>query len=288
MQLKQLDLCSGVGAGLLKHTSLFAGIAGFELGIRAAGASELIKTELFIENNPDAQAILKYRFPGIRIHSDIRDYSPSRGESNLYTVGFPCTGTSIAGNKTGLDHPESRLWFEALRCIADGQPDFAIIENPTGLINRGLRAVLGGLRMAGYSWDDPQIISAAELGSPHERERLFIVAYSDNIRQRLNGMQTSWSDQIGAEIKNIYQERGQAKFSSTRMDDGVPSWLGGKSIDGWWRGNINTAPIYPGVRHHLKKRRECNDLYARSVCPLQAAIAIKRVCYLAQNANIES
>ncbi|WP_199341474.1 MULTISPECIES: DNA cytosine methyltransferase [Nostocales] len=193
---------------------------------------------------------------------------------------FPCTGTSIAGNGTGLNHPESSLWFQALRCIADGRPDFAIIENPAGVISRGLRAVLGGLRMVKYCWDDPQIISAEEFGAPHERKRLFIVAYSDNIRQRLNGMQTSWSDQIGTVIKEIYNQGRQVKLLCSGVDDGLPSWLGGKHIDGYWRDNISAAPIYPGVRHHLNKRRECNDLYARSVCPLQAAIALRRILYL--------
>ncbi|MBH8564446.1 DNA cytosine methyltransferase [Nostoc sp. CENA67] len=270
----------------LKHASFFAGIAGFELGIKAAGVSDIIKTELFIENNPDAQAVLKYRFPGVAIHSDVTNYIPKPGEFSLYTIGFPCTGTSGAGNGTGLSHPESSLWFEALRCTADGRPSFLVIENPEGLIHRGLRAVLGGLRMAGYSWDDPQLISAAEVGSPQRRNRLFIVGYTNNILQRLNGKQASWSDQVGTEIKTILNQGGQTKPSRTRVDDGVPRWLGGKSIDGWWRNNIDTAPVYPGVRHHLDKRRECNDLYARAVCPLQAAVAIKRVCYLAELAGL--
>ena len=265
----------------LKHASFFAGIAGFELGIEAAGAADIIKTELFIENNPDAQAVLSYRFPKIAIHGDIKDYYPQPGEFNLYTIGFPCTGTSVAGNGTGLSHPESKLWFEALRCIADARPSFLVIENPEGLINRGLRAILGGLRMVGYQWDDPQLISAAEIGAPHQRNRLFIVAYANNVCERLNGMQTSWGDQIGAEIEAILNQRRQVKPSSAGVDDGVPSWLGGMAIDGYWRDNISAAPIYPGVRHHLNKRRDCNDLYARSVCPLQAAVAIKRVCYLA-------
>ncbi|MBD6620537.1 DNA cytosine methyltransferase [Komarekiella sp. 'clone 1'] len=269
----------------LKHVSFFAGIAGFELGIEAAGVSDIIKTELFIENNPDAQAVLRYRYPNISIHSDIRDYYPQPGEFSLYTIGFPCTGTSGAGNGTGLSHPESALWFESLRCIADGRPSFAIIENPEGLIYRGLRAILGGLRVVGYHWDDPQLISAAEVGSPQQRNRLFVVAYTNNILQRLNGMQTSWGNQIGAEIKAIYNQGRQVKPSRTRVDDGVPHWLGGKSIDGWWRDNLSAAPVYPGIRHHLNKRRDCNDLYARSVCPLQAAIAIKRVCYLANFAS---
>ncbi|MBD2303048.1 DNA cytosine methyltransferase [Nostoc sp. FACHB-190] len=270
----------------LKHASFFAGIAGFELGIEAAGAADIITTGLFIENNSNAQAVLKLQYPNIPIHSDISDYYPKPGEFNLYTIGFPCTGTSGAGNGTGLEHPESSKWFEALRCIADCRPSFVVIENPEGLIHRGLRAVLGGLRMVGYCWDNPQLISAAEVGSPQQRNRLFVVAYTNNLCERLNGMQASWSDQIGAEIEAIFNQRRQVKPSRARVDDGLPRWLGGKNIDGWWRDNISAAPVYPGIRHHTNKRRECNDLYARAVCPLQAAIAIKRVCYLANLANI--
>ncbi|MCG6135170.1 MAG: DNA cytosine methyltransferase [Nostoc sp. LLA-1] len=266
---------------MLKHASFFAGIAGFELGIKAAGASDIITTELFIENNPDAQAVLKYRFPNIPIHSDIRDYYPKPGEFNLCTIGFPCTGTSIAGNGTGLNHPESKLWFEALRCIADGRPHFVIIENPPGVINRGLRAILGGLRVVGYQWDDPQIISVAELGGVHKRERLFVVAYTNNISRRLNGMQTSWDEQIRAEIEATHSENRKATSSRAGVDDGVPTWMGRTSIGGHWRNALNTAPAYPGVCRHLNKRRSCVDLYGRAVSPQQAAIAIKRVCYLA-------
>ncbi|NJR72956.1 MAG: DNA cytosine methyltransferase [Scytonema sp. CRU_2_7] len=264
--------------GKIKHLSLFSGIGGFEEGIRIAGGN--ITTAQFVEINPDAQAVLRSHYPTVPIHADIKDFSPRTGEFDLYTIGFPCTGTSAAGNGTGLNHPESSLWFEALRCIADGKPNFTIIENPAGIISRGLRAILGGLRICRYCWDDPQIVSAEELGAPHERKRLFIVAYPDYLRQRFNREPTSWSNQIRAVIEEIYSQGGQAAPSRTGVDDGIPPWLGGRNINGWWASNAHTAPFYPGMRHHTAKRREANDLYARSVCPLQAAIAIRRVLYL--------
>lgn len=254
----------------------FAGIGGATLAAEQFG----IKTTQFVEIDLDAQQVLKHRFPNIPIHDDIRTYHPKSGEHDIHWVSFPCTGTSIAGNGTGLNHPESALWFEALRCIADGSPHFVIIENPPGVISRGLRAIFGGLRICRYCWDDPQIISAKELGAPHERKRLFIIAYPDHLRQRFYKMPTRWGDQIGTVIEGIYQQGGQVTPSSARMDDGVPRWVGRRNIDGWWASNLNTAPFYPGMRHHTPKRREANDLYARSVCPLQAAIAIRRVLYL--------
>lgn len=261
-----------------RHLSLFAGIGGFEEGIRIASCD--ITTKQFVELDPDAQAVLLEHYPNIPIHSDIRDFSPRTGEFELITCGFPCVGTSNAGLRTGLNHPESSLWFEALRCIALGKPSFVIIENPPGVISRGLRSILGGLRMVGYCWDDPQIISAEELGAPHERKRLFIIAYPDHLCQRFREVPTRWSDQIGTVIAEIYCQGGQAAPSSTGVDDGIPAWVGRRNIDGWWASNLNTAPFYPGMRHHTPKRREANDLYARSVCPLQAAIAIRRVLYL--------
>lgn len=264
--------------GKLKHLSLFAGIGGFEQGIKITGG-DIITTQ-FVEIDPNAQTVLRTRYPGIPIHSEIRDYSPRIGEFNLTTIGFPCVGTSIAGNGSGLKHPESRLWFEALRCIAQGKPNFVIIENPGGLISRGLRAVLGGLRMVGYCWDNPQLVSGKELGAPHERKRLFVVAYPHNLCQRFRQVPTRWSNQIGAVIKELHCCWGQTTSSSSRMDDGIPSWLGGRYIDGYWASTVSSAIAYPGMVHHTPKRRECNDLYARSVCPLQAAVPLLRVLYL--------
>ncbi|WP_417064025.1 DNA cytosine methyltransferase [Nodularia sphaerocarpa] len=271
---------------MLKHASLFAGIGGFDLGIKAAGVTDTIQTGLFIENNPDAQRVLKYRFPHIPIHSDIRDYCPKPGEFTLHTIGFPCTGTSAAGNGAGLEHPESKLWFYALRAIAIGKPDFIIVEQPRGIITNGLRAILGGLRVVGYQWDNPQIISCSELGGVHKRERLFVIAYTHNISRRFRELPTGWGEQIRTEVEATHSQRRQTTSSSARVDDGVPSWMGGTSVSGHWRNALSTAPTYPGVHHHLNRRRSCVDLYGRAVTPQQAAIAIKRVCYLAELAGI--
>ncbi|WP_414589927.1 DNA cytosine methyltransferase [Scytonema sp. PCC 10023] len=57
-----------------RHLSLFAGIGGFEQGIRIASFD--ITTKQFVELDPDAQAVLLEHYPNIPIHSDIRDFSP--------------------------------------------------------------------------------------------------------------------------------------------------------------------------------------------------------------------
>jgi DNA (cytosine-5)-methyltransferase 1 len=203
-----LDTYAGTGAATL---------AGDKLGIR---------TTQFVELDNAAQQVLKYRFPNIAIHDDIRTYQGQFKRHNIHWVSFPCTGTSNAGKRTGLDHPESRMWFYSLRAIAIEQPEFVVIEQPRGIINNGLRAVLGGLRMVEYSWEDPEIISAAELGAPHQRERVFIIAYTNDVSQRLNGVQTGWHEQIRTEVAAIHSQGGQTTSIGGRVDDGIPDRVG--------------------------------------------------------------
>jgi len=70
----------------------------------------------------------------------------------------------------------SGLWFDYWKGISILRPKFVIIENVRALLNRGLSTVLSNLAEIGYAaeW---QIISAENMGAPHKRERVWIVAY---------------------------------------------------------------------------------------------------------------
>jgi len=259
----------------LLHTSLFSGIGGFELAI---SANSPIKTTQFVEIDENAIAILKARFPKIPIHKNIETYQPQQ-QGGLYTIGFPCTGTSGAGTRTGLEHAESSLWYEALRCIHAGNPDFIVVENPIGVIRNGLRTILGGLRMAGYSWDAPEIIHIDALGGPQKRARLFIVAYTNDANKYFKWQKsTTWNEQIRTEIAIAHSQGISTQPQRMQMDDGVPNWLGGVNS------NWGELPAI-GMRSHTKLRRECISLYARSVCPAQAAFPIRRIEYLWKELN---
>jgi DNA (cytosine-5)-methyltransferase 1 len=252
----------------MRHISLFSGIGGFELGI-PPGTD--IRTSQFVEKDPDAIAILESRFPHIPLHDNICTYHPAI-PGGVYTIGFPCTGTSTAGTKSGLNHVESALWWEALRCIQEGKPEFVVIENPTGFIYNGLRTVLGSLRMAGYNFDSPAIIHANALGSPQKRARLFIIAYPDNAHKSYS-QAPPWYEQIRASLEVAKREK--AKPRCLPLDDGVPAQVGGKYIDAHW----GELPEWE-MRSHTPKRREAITLYARAVCPAQARFAWERVIYL--------
>jgi DNA (cytosine-5)-methyltransferase 1 len=97
---------------------------------------------------------------------------------DIIAGGFPCQDISVAGNGKGLDGERSGLVFEYLRLIGECRPRFVFMENVPALTIRGLDRVLLGLNALGYDarWT---IISAAEMGAPHLRERIWILAHAN-------------------------------------------------------------------------------------------------------------
>jgi DNA (cytosine-5)-methyltransferase 1 len=266
----------------------FAGIGAWELAteiLEQIYSYQVFTTYQFVEILPSAQQVLRSHYPLIPIHSDIKTYTPPQN-IDAYFISFPCTGTSQAGTKTGLNHPESNLWFEALRCICLGKPKFVVIEQPEGFIHRGLRACLGGLRMAGYS-TEVEIISASQLGAPHLRKRVFIIAHTNHLSLQQREGWKCWDEQIGMDIETtrsfgercLRRQATQTLNISKPVDDGVPQWLFGLSYSGWWK--FNKPPLNCGVPRNTPGRREAINLIGRSIVPLQAAIPLMRVKFLA-------
>lgn len=97
--------------------------------------------------------------------------------------GFPCQDVSLAGNRAGLgEGTRSGLWFHFRRLIGDLRPRAVVVENVPGLLTLGGSTVVADLAALGYvgRWG---VISAADAGAPHLRERVFIVAYAVEKRQ---------------------------------------------------------------------------------------------------------
>src|SRR6185312_5367478 len=153
--------------------SLFAGIGGFDLGFERAG----FKTIWQVEIDSFCRRVLAKHFPEAERFEDVRDC----GKHNLRPVdvicgGFPCQDISNAGKRAGIDGERSGLWSEFARIIGELRPRFVVVENVAALLGRGMGRVLGDLAEIGYDaeW---QVISAAEMGALHLRERVWIVAY---------------------------------------------------------------------------------------------------------------
>ncbi|MEO1671531.1 MAG: DNA cytosine methyltransferase [Cyanobacteria bacterium J06631_2] len=248
---------------MLRHLDLFSGIGGFTLAAKQCGND--IQTTQFVEINPDAQRVLRSNFPGIPIHSDIRDYQPEPGKFDIITCGFPCSGTSNAGTRTGLKHPASSLWREGLRCLIEAQPRFCVIEQPEGVIERGLRTILATLYMAGYSFEI-ETVSARELGAGHQRFRLFIISYPDEWANLYNNA-PCWSDQMR---EMVSEQRLNSQWLTVRQRSDRDDY------------GISPELVRLSVPNRTPGRIKSRYLAGRTVTPAQAAIALRRVLYLSK------
>jgi len=62
------------------------------------------------------------------------------------------------------------------RLVSEIRPRYFLMENVSTLLPRGIDTVLGDLASLGYDaeWD---CIPASAVGTPHQRDRIFIIAY---------------------------------------------------------------------------------------------------------------
>lgn len=166
---------------------LFSGIGGFSLGLERAG----MRTVAFCEIDPERQTTLADKWPGVPCYADIRDLSADRLAADGITVdvicgGFPCQDISVAGRGVGIEGERSGLWTEYARLIGDIRPSFVIVENVAKLLSDGMGRVLGDLAALRYD-ADWEGIPAYAVGSPQERDRIWIVAYPNEWQLKNRG-----------------------------------------------------------------------------------------------------
>ena len=170
---------------------LFSGIGGFSLAAHCMGW----RTAWFSEVDPYANRVLSHHWPDVPNHGDICAIDWETVEPvDVLTAGFPCQPHSLAGLRAG-SNDERDLFDEIIRCAGVLRPRFIVLENVPGLFTsdagRFFGRVLGALASLGYDaeW---RVLSAADVGAPHKRERVWIVAYTDI--SRLEGRRQRWPD----------------------------------------------------------------------------------------------
>lgn len=166
----------------MKHGSLFSGVGGFDLAAEWMGWENIFHCEL----NPFGQKVLKHHFPKSISYEDITktDFSIHRGDIDILTGGFPCQPYSSAGKRLGKAD-ERHLFPEMLRAVKEIKPRWIVGENVRGLIswNGGMvfHEVQDDLEREGYEVQS-FLIPAASVNAPHQRYRVWFVAYSNSLR----------------------------------------------------------------------------------------------------------
>lgn len=171
--------------------SLCPGFRGLERGLeRAMGGGRLrvaayVEIEAFIIENLLA-AMETGLLDAAPIWSDLKTFQWDifRGKIHGFVGGYPCQPFSVAGNQLGEEDPR-HLWPYIKEGIRTVGPLWCFFENVGGHLNIGYETVRRELQELGYRVEEG-IFSAEEVGAPHRRERLFILAVENtySIRER--------------------------------------------------------------------------------------------------------
>jgi DNA (cytosine-5)-methyltransferase 1 len=268
---------------------LFSGIGGFSLGLERAG----MKTVAFCEVDKKCQAVLKKHWPGVPIFDDISNLKGEDIEETVDVIcgGFPCQDISLAGKGAGLEGSRSGLWSEFKRLIEEIKPKYAIIENVSALRSRGLDQVLREISEIGYDaeW---HCITAASIGAPHRRDRIWIVAYPRNSTGR-----DSITGSLGRDGERELEERvrtsettettGSSETSETLSNSNSEGLQGQWEITGriskelqdisysrWWQVEPDVGRVAHGIPNRVDRLKQLGnavvpqipELIGRAIC----------------------
>jgi DNA (cytosine-5)-methyltransferase 1 len=179
----------------MKIGSLFAGIGGLELGLERSGLGQVIWQ---VEKDPYCLMVLRKRWPEVQRWHDVKKVSSQcLAPVDILCGGFPCQDISSAGKGSGLAGERSGLWFEFARIIRELAPSWVIVENVASGAKRWVDEVCSELGQQGYE-TLPIPLSARDVGAPHLRKRIFVVAYSNRKQLRKQSRWSQRKDRTGA------------------------------------------------------------------------------------------
>jgi DNA (cytosine-5)-methyltransferase 1 len=195
----------------MNELALFAGAGGGILGGKLLGW----RTVCAVEWDAYAASVLVARqndktlepFP---IWDDVQTFDgrPWRGRVDVISGGFPCQDISAAGKGAGIDGERSGMWSHMARIVGEVLPRFVFVENSPMLVGRGLARVVGDLTALGYDckWG---VLGADDVGAPHERKRLWLVANANGSQDNSVGADRELGRQsLGREKQAAQQDNG--------------------------------------------------------------------------------
>ena len=217
---------------MLTHGSLFSGIGGIDKGFERAG----IKTVWQCEIDDKASELLALRFPGVPNYRDVREVKNDGTIAipDIISGGFPCQDVSLNGERLGLDGKRSTLWSEFARIICEFRPKWVVAENVRGLLSANDGEFFGNILrdLANIRYDAEWTIipTGYFCGLPHQRERVFIIAYPAGERWNearvFNGgtQKHSWfsREHSCTNDKEIWR---LSEADVCREIDGFPDWV---------------------------------------------------------------
>ena len=207
------------GRGLF-GLSLCAGAGGLDLGLHLAMPE--YRTVCYVERESYAASTLVARMEDSALDpapvwDNVTDFNGKawRGVVDIIHGGYPCQPFSVAGRKLGDKDPR-HLWPHIARIVREIKPPVCFFENVGGHLRLGFEQVHDDLRSMGYRVK-AGLFTAAEVGAPHKRERLFILAYREGFfgERGFAERDLGWESEI-----SLGGERAALAHAARSGDDG--------------------------------------------------------------------
>lgn len=175
---------------MYRSIDLFAGIGGIRLGFDNAFGDK-IKTVFISEWDEYCKKTYRANFADLLdIDGDITKVDEKKiPDFDICLAGFPCQAFSIAGRKKGFEDnfkgtTRGTLFFDVVRICSEKKPKVIFCENVKGLTihdkGRTFKIIVGALRELEYTVFY-KILNSKDFGVPQNRERIYIVAFRNDI-----------------------------------------------------------------------------------------------------------
>lgn len=211
--------------------SLFSGIGGIELGLRAAGLETTLQCEIW----DSARAVLKSRFKACTIKDDVTSLT-SLPTVDLVAAGFPCQDLSQAGQTKGIKGKNSSLINHVFSLIERKRtkPKWILLENVPFMLQldqgKAMSTLVRRTEKLGYRWAY-RVVDARAFGLPQRRRRVvFLASRAGNPCDVLladSVCPLQFEDGTG-NAHGFYWTEGNTGLGWT--NDGVPTLKGGSTI----------------------------------------------------------
>ena len=210
----------------MNELALFAGAGGGILGGKLLGWRTICAVEW--EAYPASVLCARQNdglLPTFPIWDDVQtfDGKPWRGIVDVVSGGFPCQDISAAGKGAGIEGNKSSMWKHMARIIGEVRPQYVFVENSPMLTSRGLGVVLADLSSLGFDakWG---VVSAADVGANHLRERIWIRAVCN---ANNTGLQRNEWVRFSGKTRNKSQSSRLSWWSAEpdvlRVANGIPA-----------------------------------------------------------------
>lgn len=218
------------------------------------------------------------------LHSSAQETLAESSEPGGYTVfvgGFPCQDLSVAGQQKGLSGERSGLVVEYFRLINECRPDWIVTENVAHTWRKWVPNLRRDLHGMGYA-SLPLRVRASDLGAPHERARVFLIAHSNSEQLRIF---SRWWIRQGRQMADVIADNGEEESLANSpgigsrkraIKDQGPRRQDNSLRKGWWKTEPDVDRVVDGFPTRVDRVRSLGNAIIPQIAEI-IATGIKEV-----------